>query len=584
MMSAQYAAHRVLLRRAISRLTSVKVATVTMRPGNQQVDNMVSNMLDGQSVSEDHCPTELAGAQHDLTVLHQNIEDLASQVNASEAQIQSTTDSLNNVHDEMTRTNHDLDTAVAKCQDEEQEAEKMLDELRSQLSDMQQLGNQGVDQGNLLDVSKQMSPAPRVGGLLQQASGRPHAAKKHAAPKAGARKPMSITDAKAHVAKTKHMAQNLASCVARVTGKPVASLGQIAPRFQSQRRFGTQDGALSQEGQGQQPQMCRNTTRIQIRLGGMLKVITPGTDLQNGDIATHPCSDINPAYAVGTIQMTCQNGYVDVDMSACRLSVNHSLSGPTPEQCAGEREELDEQYEESYKKIAEEISEFEAEVASTTCEDTANQNHQQRITPPQTQQAQLSQTLTDQTGQLQSYRTQLQDAADTEADLRGRIADIASRCETIDEVTESLDRVRDAIHILDLCPGLGRLDFTLPQFVGSWVVLDVEADLRDAEIDAEMYTMCRGLESGGGVPRPAETAEIQQSAVDGAPESNTATVPLMGTCPGCEGTADSESGVSHPSGHARICWDPDATLNEDGRREDCGHGRKAIMCVLDRHQ
>jgi TolA-binding protein len=277
--------------------------------------------------------------------------------------------------------------------------------------------------------------------------------------------------------------------------------------------------------------------------------------------------------------MTCDNGYVDVDLSHCRLR-----EGPTSDQCEEEQEVLHDEYREAYSRIAQEISEFEAAVDSTVCEDTAQQNYQQRVDPLQKTQQELSDRLTTQTNQLASYRSRIQEAAKTEEDLRARILQLSEREETMEETVESLDRVRDAIHILDLCPGIGRLDFQLPQWVGTWVVLDVEQGLRDAEIDAEMYTMCRGLSSNGGVPRPAETGEIQQAAVESAPETNTASVPLMGTCPGCEGTDDQESGVTHPSGHARICWDPDSTLNDAGRREDCGHGRKAIMCVLDTTQ
>jgi hypothetical protein len=323
---------------------------------------------------------------------------------------------------------------------------------------------------------------------------------------------------------------------------------------------------------------CRADTRIQIRLGGNVRVITLGRDLQDGETTNHACSDINSLYGVGSIQMTCQNGYTHVDLSNCRIN-----EGPSEQQCQEEQEELEEEYEESYKKITEEITQFEEECSSTTCEDTARQTYESRVSSLQEQQEKLTQTLSTESNTLQTYRTRIEEAVKTEEDLREDIEETAKRCETMEHAEESLDRVRDAIHILDLCPGLGHLNFELPEWVGSWVVLDVLSELRDSEIDAEMYTMCRGLTTQGGVPRPAETSEIQQGAVDGAPSTNTASVPLMGTCPGCEGIADSQSGVSHPSGHARVCWDPTSTLDQAGRRRDCGPGRKAVMCVLDKN-
>jgi predicted nucleic acid-binding Zn-ribbon protein len=591
LMSAQFAAHRALLRRAMERLSAAKMTTVTMRPDNQQLDNMVENMLDSQSVSQDHCPTELAQATRDLNTLHTNIQDLADQVNASEAQIQSTTDALTNVHDDMTRLNNDMDVQLSKCESQQQEARRMVDTLNQQIDSMRQLGQEGLDE-SFLDASKRVQPATLMspakalfGGLLQEASSRPPVANKQARarPRAVNRKPMSAADAKSKVAKTKHLAKNLAQCLQGVSAAgraPAAALGQVSPRHYVPRSLATRGGAFSQAAQ---PTFCRNDTRIQIRLGGVLQVITPGRTLQNGDTASRACSDVNSQYTIGDIIMTCDNGYVDVDLRHCLIR-NTTGNGPSHEQCENEREELHEAYEEVYKEIAEELGQFEEEAESTTCHDTAEQNHVQRIGPLQNQQDSLSQALTGHTTQLQSHRADLEDAAKTEDQLRAEIDDIADRCQTITEVSDDLDRVRDAIHILDLCPGMGHLDFTLPEFVGSWVVLDVSADLRDAEIDAEMYALCRGLASGNNVPRPAETSEIQQNAVEGAPNTNTASVPLMGTCPGCEGVADDQTGVTHPSGHARICWDPEATLDQNGRREDCNHGRKAIMCVMDRHQ
>merc|ERR1712113_1183306 len=62
--------------------------------------------------------------------------------------------------------------------------------------------------------------------------------------------------------------------------------------------------------------------------------------------------------------------------------------------------------------------------------------------------------------------------------------------------------------------------------------------------------------------------------------TNTMSVPLVGTCPNCEGDADEDPSIlSHASGHARVCWDPAATLDTINRRTDCSSGRKAVLCV-----
>jgi predicted nucleic acid-binding Zn-ribbon protein len=573
-MSAQYAAHRVLLRRALVALKA------TMQPENEEVDETMSEIVDQQASNQDKCPMQLAEAQKHLKTLHQNIVDLGTEVNATEAQIQSTTDSLNNIHTQISATNDALDDALAKCTSQEQELEKQLAELKSELEQMQQLGREGFkDTSSQLDVSK------RIVGLFQEASARPTAASMPRGRRTG-KKPISVADAKARVGKTKTLAKNLASCLAQQKPKPVAALDQVSPsNYQTfPQQSGQQAGAFPQatSGQGVLPPEhfiapgCKGDVKIQVKLGGILQTITPGQDLKNGMTASQACANVNSLYAVGDIQMECQNGYIHVDLSQCKIK-----EAPSSQQCHDEAEELRKEFEEAVKSITEQISEVEDEIASTACEDTANQQHQQQLVPLQQQQQTLSTTLNTLTGQLSSFRSRIDSAVDAEQKLRDEITTIARRCEAAEKIVEEVDKVRDAIHILDLCPGLGHLEFTLPEWVGTWVVLDVKDDLYDAQIDAEMYTMCRGLSSGGGIPRPAETSEIQQGSVTGAPETNTASVPLMGTCPGCEGILDSESGVTHPNGHARICWDQDSPLTTAGKREDCGHGRKALMCVLD---
>merc|ERR1719203_2457662 len=95
--------------------------------------------------------------------------------------------------------------------------------------------------------------------------------------------------------------------------------------------------------------------------------------------------------------------------------------------------------------------------------------------------------------------------------------------------------------------------------------------------------------------RAAETSEIMLRTVEGCPPTNTAEIPLMGTCPNCEGDDDEapapynphdgsaydDSPPRHASGHARVCWDPAAPLTTEGRRTDCHGGKKAILCVID---
>merc|ERR1712039_928387 len=80
-------------------------------------------------------------------------------------------------------------------------------------------------------------------------------------------------------------------------------------------------------------------------------------------------------------------------------------------------------------------------------------------------------------------------------------------------------------------------------------------------------------------------SELMMKTIEGLPAVNTQTLPLIGTCPNCQGDEDEAGGPQHASGHARVCWDPQALIDTMNRRTDCSSGRKAILCTdaLDLH-
>merc|ERR1712113_999960 len=166
-----------------------------------------------------------------------------------------------------------------------------------------------------------------------------------------------------------------------------------------------------------------------------------------------------------------------------------------------------------------------------------------------------------------------------EAKLRIHIQQLSLRCNSMSATVSSLDKVRDAIHILGLCPGIGRISFVTPSWAGDFAVETVDlVNVDDQGIDAALEMACKGLNQSF---RAVETSELMLKTVTGLPLVNTASVPLMGTCPNCEGDEDEPNGLVHVSGHARVCWDPQATLDTFNRRTDCSdaNGRKAVFCV-----
>lgn len=144
------------------------------------------------------------------------------------------------------------------------------------------------------------------------------------------------------------------------------------------------------------------------------------------------------------------------------------------------------------------------------------------------------------------------------------------------EAESDLDKVRDAIHALSECPGLSRVQFEVPKWIGKWVTFDQDAtSMTDEKQDAAMKAACNAAAEGS---RPAEVGEIEEQTVDQMPEENTAEEPLIGVCPNCDG----DKGDSYASGHARICWNAGEKLAHESKNTACGVGLKAIMCVMDR--
>merc|ERR1712048_424708 len=182
---------------------------------------------------------------------------------------------------------------------------------------------------------------------------------------------------------------------------------------------------------------------------------------------------------------------------------------------------------------------------------------------------------------MESYRAMIEESYRAEATLRMHIIQLTRRCHEMDATISSLDKVRDAIHVLGVCPGMGRLEFPLPVWMGVWAEGNFDTiSMSDAEVDEEMDALC-ARQSSDQKLRAAETSEIMLRTIEKAPKVNPARVPLMGTCPNCEGDEDDPDGTQHVSGHARVCWDTAAPLSATSKRTGCSAGKKAVLCVVE---
>mmetsp|Transcript_56989 Transcript_56989/g.125170 ORF Transcript_56989/g.125170 Transcript_56989/m.125170 type:complete len:373 (+) Transcript_56989:2-1120(+) len=325
---------------------------------------------------------------------------------------------------------------------------------------------------------------------------------------------------------------------------------------------------------------CEGSQEVSVTLGSATKLLSPRRSLPSGGHSAHPCEEVNSEYR-GVIWLLCSNGALESSVSHCL-----SASTATPENCTAQKQTLEVTYLRAYVELTRLVQEYEVLVNSTACEALVNETHMHREKLSQERTDGLITRLTLLTGELQQLRQRIEGMRGTEAKLRAQITRLAEKCKAMDETISSLDKVRDAIQVMDLCPGLSRAEFHIPVWIGHWVEKHFDVNNRtDAEVDADMNELCNATSfgEGRGPARAAESSEIEQGTVEGAPIRNTAPVPIMGACPNCEGVKDStDSTVVHASGHARICWDPEAALSSVGRRLDCSSGKKAVLCVVDR--
>merc|ERR1719265_2195417 len=311
---------------------------------------------------------------------------------------------------------------------------------------------------------------------------------------------------------------------------------------------------------------CSMNDTVRITVEGETKELSPPRHLSRGETASIQCNKINPG-TFGVIWLSC-NGTLQVDPSHCLRKGNTT-------QCAAEKVELERVWTQTYKDLAQLITVYEDQVTRgyEACKAGVEDQFRDRRDPIATAAADTARQASEKTNILEDLRPRLTDAISADRKLRERVRSLSEQCKMIPTTSTDLDKVRDAIKALSFCPGLTRVKLTIPAWVGSFItyVGAMPRRANDEAIDKAMTQRCQSYFNTsfpGNSVRPASVGEIAQQAIDGLPAKNTASTPLLGACPGCEGDADQASGPQHVSGHARICWAPDAALKTAAWRTD----------------
>lgn len=268
-------------------------------------------------------------------------------------------------------------------------------------------------------------------------------------------------------------------------------------------------------------------------------------------------------------------GQVDeLDQSRRNLkcAVPHS-----PKECQDVIIELEHQFTESYVSLTRMVEEYSIVSHSTVCEDTVEQEYEEESSGVQDDANEVCEEVQGTLAKLEKFKFEYQSTVKTEHAMETTIKNLVKQCGQLDSTEIHLETVKSTLDALGDCPGIGDIQFQLPTWVGDWTRFRQKRKKSNKWNDKMMLNKCKN--KFGDDARVAEVSEIDSRSIDGMPETNTASYPLLGACPECKGKR--MPGLSK-SGFGRICWDAGAKLGRRGRRRDCASGAKAVLCVYDK--
>jgi len=545
---------------------------------NKDLEGLIDEFIAKSSGSLDACHAQLLETKHQLNQLHQHVHDLAVQVNVTDHQITALNLESERLLSELERLTNWRDRELDKCETTRRENQKILDTLREEMEEIKQFANPNVSMNitahvitsgpSRMSLSQLMTVPVEYDGSVTPA---PKLALLQTLASFGQRGPlqplqMSLRSVMHCLlqSKTQRVAKH------RINSGQAKTIQVVIN--------GTSHTNITYHMKPKNVSCSMNDT-VKIVVEGEMKELSPPRHLSRGETASIPCNKVN-ADTFGVIWLSC-NGTLQVDPSHCLRKGNSTT-------CAAEKIELERVWTQTYKDLAQLITVYEDQVTRgyEACKAGVEDQFRDRRDPIATAAADTARQASEKTNILEDLRPRLTDAIAAERKLRERVKSLSEQCKMIPTTSTDLDKVRDAIKALSLCPGLTRVKLTIPTWVGSFITYSgaMPRKANDEAIDKAMTQRCQSYFNSsfpGNSVRPASVGEIAQQAIDGLPAKNTASTPLLGACPGCEGDADQASGPQHVSGHARICWAPDAALKTAAWRTDCGEGVVSIACVIE---
>lgn len=548
----------------------------------KSLEKIVDGFIDSQSESTDACHSQLFEARHQLNQLHDIVIQLARQVNQTEEMIVVFDKSLQDKLKELEDLEKWKVVELEKCQKKKEEAMEMFRKLSIEMEEMRQIASPDVSMdvkgriihdlsflqdalGKHMDLHNETKPLRgSLGNVGQPLTSTTKAAKGSSPPKRSIKE--DVKKFSGLVAETTKASMNFLAC------KKMAQLGKKPRRRKKNKKTG--NGG------------CSKNAEVSVTVGDVEKSISPFSGLKDKMKDTYRCSKVNSGYH-GVVWLTCSKGELTADVERC---FKRGGGGPyevdggeqeeeggdkSSQECLKQKEELEKVYVKAFVELSRLKTEYDELANSTACFDATNSAYKARRAPIQDEADKLASKIAGKIKDLESLKPRLESATNAEALLRKQVKTLSNQCKDLGPTISDLDKVRDAIRALSECPGLARAKFSLPKWTGEWVRVRQKATGQsDDDLDEKMNKACAKAEKG---TRAAEVGEIEEATVLGIPLKNSGPVPLMGTCPNCEGREDKE----RKSGHLRKCWRTGKPLTVKSRSDTCGEGDRVVLCVND---
>lgn len=561
-----------------------------------ELNNVIGNIIDHSSSSEDKCSTQLMEYKQQLTVTHESTMQLSTAVQSTMSEVSIFDKECKEKNDELNEVEVVEQTKLKKCTTEKTVSKKTLETLRYDLHEMQHFVRAhirlqpGQTPQNQFPSSVPYSQTnqnryPSTVPYLLQTSAFGENPSPHGVPSQE-----RVDQVQSMVQQTKDIAAKVTTCMAKASGK-AASFMEVSdePASESSSAVGLAEvQGASNEGASipyYDPSQINPTVLPQPNTDPSLEACLGKS---NGDRCTY-----TPSVAAGLLVGGCKwwdhrsgthltlletdSQEVSAENSSPPVLKCSSIDLPEPPtECKEVVLELEHQFSISYVSLTRIIEEYEQVVHSTVCEESVVQAYTQESGAIQEDANKACSAVQESIAKLEMYKFQYQSSTKTEYDMETTIQSLVKQCGSLTATETYLGDVKVTLGALGKCPGLGDVSFKLPTWTGAWARFEQDRGQDAAVTDSQMRAEC-ARKFGAGA-RPAEVGEIDSQGIEGMPSTNTADLPVLPACPNCKG--DFAPGLT-ATGYGRVCWDPSAPFTREGQRRNCGGGPRNILCVLE---